>query len=616
MTRAARLVSVAFASALILAFFSPGCSNPCDDLVSLCARCGDADYRTACEAIAAKRNGAVCSGELASFRAFCTEEGQGGSGGGGVPTSGCNLTETRCLNQCVNLEANSTFCGSCNVQCKAGELCVSGECVAGDTCPATVPDKNTQGGCTNQDSDPSCCGADCSRCSAALACVDGSCVEPSSCKGDLCLGACTNLFDDPLNCGKCGNSCKPGEVCSAGVCSSACTNGLLQCCGKCVDPTTDPVHCGGCDPSCPEAASGAGGGAPVESACSMGYRKCTGTTPICSACVCVSSDQCTVIEQKTVCGDSCVELGTDPQNCGTCGTSCGPNQKCSNGACISGSCPAGKTACGGACVDLQSDAANCGSCGTACDLANTGKVCDLGVCTADCTLPRERCGATCVDISQDPLNCGKCGNVCAKGEVCATDGSGGASCLKSCPTGLVNCGGACVDLRQDFNHCGSCGNTCNDDNVCTADSCVFGAEGGKCQNESGAKLCPGTDDPCQESKCDAKKGCVTTPLSAAAIVAGCTSDKGSVPPGWSTDDVLGPNTVECLWCDKSNPKNPCKFQERSDNIDCTVDSCDPKRVNEPTSTPNDAFCNADPKKAKCCPAKAVNGAGCFASCIL
>jgi hypothetical protein len=35
----------------------------------------------------------------------------------------------------------------------------------------------------------------------------------------------------------------------------------------------------------------------------------------------------------SVCGNSCVDIQTDPQHCGTCGVACTANQDCVNGVC-------------------------------------------------------------------------------------------------------------------------------------------------------------------------------------------------------------------------------------------------------------------------------------------
>jgi len=604
------LISAVFATATALAFFSPGCTNPCDDLAELCGRCADPVYRASCEAIAGKSNGAVCSGEQKSFAVFCTAEGQGGAGG--AATSKCTPAETLCVAQCVNLKANATFCGSCNTQCKQGELCVAGACLAADTCPVTLPDSNQQGGCTNRSSDPTCCGPDCSRCGAETVCVDGAgpngeaaCVAPEKCGSKICGGSCTSTFNDPLNCGACGQACKPGEVCSAGTCAATCATNLTQCCGKCVDITSNGAHCGGCDPSCPEVAGAGGAGGATSGAdatslqvCPSGqnvHQSCSGATPLCSGCACQSEVQCEKIESKTVCGESCVDLKTDPAHCGTCAISCAPGQKCSNGSCLSGDCPAGQSDCGGSCVDLQTSANHCGSCGNACDTSKS-ELCDSGLCVTSCTLPRQACGKSCVDVSKDPANCGACGTACANGQVCSPTADGSGACIDACPSGLTNCAGACVDLTQDFNHCGSCGNTCNDASVCTADSCVPGAKGGTCKNESGAALCGSSSNPCFETKCDPKLGCIVTPLSAGAIAAGCLNNPSVPKPGgWSSDDLQNTQT-KCLWCDATKEgAAACVFADRLDSVACTTDACDPKRLALPTHKADNLFCQANGK---------------------
>lgn len=115
---------------------------------------------------------------------------------------------------------------------------------------------------------------------------------------------------------------------------------------------------------------------------------------------------------KRACGDTCVNVQTDPANCGGCGVACAADQICNAGAC---ECPAGSSLCGDACVDTKSDAANCGGCGKRCE-ANA--VCDDGACAVECAAGKELCVSGCVDLSADRFNCGQCGNRCAQGQSC------------------------------------------------------------------------------------------------------------------------------------------------------------------------------------------------------
>jgi|GEM_PF-762755 hypothetical protein len=68
-------------------------------------------------------------------------------------------------------------------------------------------------------------------------------------------------------------------------------------------------------------------------------------------------------EPLVACGDQCVDLTTDPENCGTC------NAICSSSVCISGAClvcASEETVCGQECINTASDPDNCGGCGVPC----------------------------------------------------------------------------------------------------------------------------------------------------------------------------------------------------------------------------------------------------------
>jgi hypothetical protein len=581
--RLAILLSAAVAWALAALLLSPGCStNACNDLNELCSLCLDPTYKKACLARVAAGDSSVCAADLPNYKSAYCPAGVGGGGGSSSSTGTgggmCANGQSQCMGNCVNLNANSKFCGACNTQCQGTDLCAAGVCIPGASCPPALPDKNDTGGCTDKKTDPTCCGANCTKCTDGLACVASECRTPMSCTGKLCSNSCTDVSTDPLNCGACGNVCKSGQVCSAGVCTGSCGMGLTQCCGKCVDLTTDPANCGGCNPSCPEAQAMAtsGGGC-------VGFKDCAGMGQLCSSCGCLTAAQC-MVNGKTACNGACVDLQTDGKNCGMCGNLCPTGFKCSSGMCVSGACAPGKTDCGGSCADVQKDPNNCGGCGKVCD-TGSGQACDNGYCKTGCAQPKVSCGGSCVDLSNDVLNCGDCNKPCAKGQVCS-----GGMCLTNCPSGTTNCSGSCVDIKSDFNNCGACGTTCNDNNVCTFDSCIQGSPGGKCMNESGAMLCT-AGSVCSQSKCDPLQGCIYTPLSPQAIVTGCML-KGAAPAScgqWDANDLMNGQTC-CLWCDASKPQDPCQYTKRADLFSCTTDTCEPARKGAPLHSPDPTWC--------------------------
>lgn len=158
-------------------------------------------------------------------------------------------------------------------------------------------------------------------------------------------------------------------------------------------------------------------------------------------CVCFTTVDGDLACGKNGCGAAC-----------SAGTDCPAGWFCATNTCCEGSnacvefcrCPTGYADCGGLCLDVGSDPANCGGCDTACPLPsdpNAVATCVGGVCGTACAAGFTPCDGACADLSSDPGNCG--------------------SCSASCPAGMSCCSGACADLASDPDHCGSCVSPCN-----------------------------------------------------------------------------------------------------------------------------------------------------------
>ncbi|MCB9556486.1 MAG: hypothetical protein H6707_10315 [Deltaproteobacteria bacterium] len=76
------------------------------------------------------------------------------------------------------------------------------------------------------------------------------------------------------------------------------------------------------------------------------------------------------------CNNQCVQVDSDPNNCGSCGQKCGPSQVCDQSKCTD-SCSGGLKQCDRACVDVTSSTAHCGGCNKPCA---TGQQCTAGKC--------------------------------------------------------------------------------------------------------------------------------------------------------------------------------------------------------------------------------------------
>jgi len=195
--------------------------------------------------------------------------------------------------------------------------------------------------------------------------------------------------------------------------------------------------------------------------------------------VCPGNGLC--CDPSMVCIDShgqprCTRLNWDMKNCGKCGKKCFAGDICSGGKC----CPAGLYNCNDICVDLNTDRAHCGSCKKACSI---GQTCYQGSC---CPAGLKDCDGTCVNPNTDRANCGDCKKTCGIGQNCYQ----GKCCSPSdaCPdsTGQPRC----TDRNTDPTNCGTCGNKCQAGYICS---------GGKCCPAASPDVCSGN---CVDLKTD------------------------------------------------------------------------------------------------------------------
>ncbi len=158
---------------------------------------------------------------------------------------------------------------------------------------------------------------------------------------ERCGEACVDLASNPSHCGECGAALEEDQICSMGNGISARTGcGLMQtlCNRGCVDTEAHPFFCGACDVHCKPGARCMMGNCmcapPAAKDCGDACRQCCGDADcpmdkVCSAGVCEL--QCS--SEQAECGDRCVDLATDPRNCGECRNDCGRDRVCSAGTC-------------------------------------------------------------------------------------------------------------------------------------------------------------------------------------------------------------------------------------------------------------------------------------------
>jgi hypothetical protein len=317
----------------------------------------------------------------------------------------CNQPQVTCptpgggSSYCADPAKDPNNCGGCGRVCPSGTVCNGGVCGA-MTCAAPTTacagPAGSTGYCADLQHDAANCGACGAACANNAICSGGTCQGGGgsypglgACTGPTGAPFCTNLLNDQGNCGRCGNMCAANESCYSGTCASApppptCQSGTYLCkdatAGKqyCSNPLYDSSNCGGCGNVCAANTTCMNGTCVAVASPDGGAMTCLAPARMCA----------------TPTGVACINVMSDPSNCGGCGITCGSGQFCGNGICAaSGGTDAGTAPpkCVGTqvscvaptgapyCADLSSDSANCGGCQKQCP---AGWACSGGTCAA------------------------------------------------------------------------------------------------------------------------------------------------------------------------------------------------------------------------------------------
>lgn len=282
----------------------------------------------------------------------------------------------------AKLAEDGKNCGSCGTSCGVNGACAGAKC----GCLTGFLDCDASAGCESAIADPKSCGKCGSACSGATPNCDGTqCVAKCSANTTQCGNSCVETKTDPLHCGGCNQPVGSNQNCVAG--KPTCLPGFGDCNtsandGCEVDLTQDPQHCGSCTGNCKPGA-----------VCSSSTCQCSASLPndcgsecreCCSAADCTDSDPCTssTCDVAGKCATSNCASGAVccAQGCFECCVDgdCSGGKVCSGNQCVTPTCTAPEVLCAGKCVDPGSDPQNCGGCGVTC---GAGRSCALGACT-------------------------------------------------------------------------------------------------------------------------------------------------------------------------------------------------------------------------------------------
>lgn len=364
----------------------------------------------------------------------------------------CPPGQERCDGECVSLDIDPRYCGSCDNKCVGIERCESGTCVkscegglteCNDACVDLKTDRNNCGACGTTCKENERCGEVFDEASGenVVQCYSSECEGLTNCNG-----ACVDLKSDRLNCNTCGHECGINEICDNGNCKLSCPSGQIECNGECISVQKDAENCGACGNKCDTDNGEICTNGFCASSC--GDKVC-GENSKCHDGECVCDGEGVVACTDGAEGKACVVPETSTKFCGCTAESAGMNcaalantaeSSCAEGSCVF-TCAEGFADCDGnaanGCEANLADPATCGACDKACGGENGTPQCSAGECHIVCNDGFNECNGTCVNaetMQSDKQNCGFCGNSCGEGQECVA----GFCNIKDCADDYVD----------------------------------------------------------------------------------------------------------------------------------------------------------------------------------